>query len=141
MLDLAIGIEARNYGIRRNTDRHNLFDLLCIIMSISAAAGVLFFYISVRIQIINTGYEIQRLSSEEQLLVRTESNLVLEEETLKNPARIDTIARNELGMSPLHPGQIIPAGVRTEQPGAPVVAAINSPYRRANEAGKPSANN
>ena len=38
---------------------------------------------------------------------RAQANLVLEEETLKNPERIDSIARNELGMTTLRPNQLI----------------------------------
>lgn len=56
MNDLAGGIETRNYGINRRTDRRNLFELLCIMLSIAAMAGVVFCYIWVRIQIVNTGY-------------------------------------------------------------------------------------
>jgi len=40
-------------------------------------------------------------------LLRTQTRLILEEETLRNPERIDFIARNDLGMVPLRPNQFI----------------------------------
>jgi hypothetical protein len=65
------------------------------------------FYSWVRNQIISTGYQGQNLFTEEELLLRAEKRLVLEEEMLRNPERIDVIARNDLGMTPLHPRQLI----------------------------------
>ena len=141
MTDLAGGIEGRNYGIQRRTDRRSLFDLLCIILSIAAMAGVVFSYISVRIQIINVGYESQQLQAAEDALLRTQKNLILEEETLKDPGRIDVIARNELGMAPLRPYQVIPAGFRAEESRAPLALAMAGSSRRSNAPGKSSANN
>lgn len=141
MTDLAGSIETRNYGIKRRTDRRNLFDLLCITLSIAAMAGVLFGYIWVRIQIVNVGYESQRLQATEDALLRIQKNLVLEEETLKDPGRIDILARNELGMMPLRPYQVIPVGFRVEEPGTPIALAMASSSRRSSGPGKSPANN
>ena len=58
-------------------------------------------------RIIDTGYEIQDLFSQEESLLRTQRALILEEETLRNPERIDRIARDALGMAPLRPGYLI----------------------------------
>ena len=108
MTDLAGGIETRNYHIRRETDPHTLSQLLLTTLSLVMIAGALLFYSWVRSQIINIGYESQKLLMAEESLLRTRQNLILEEETLKNPERIDIIARNELGMIPLRPNQLIP---------------------------------
>jgi len=141
MTDLAGGIETRNYGIKRRTDSRNLFDLLCIVLSIAAMAGAVFFYTWVRIQTVNVGYESQRLQAKEEALLRTGTNLALEEETLKDPGRIDLIARSQLGMTPLRPHQIMPVGFRVEQPGAPVALAMAGSSRPSNGTGKPSSYN
>jgi len=138
MTDLAEGIESRNYAIEHRTDKRNLSDLLCIIFSIAAMAGVLFGYIWVRIEIVNVGYDSQRLQAAEDALIRIEKNLALEEETLKDPGRIDMLARNELGMTVLSPSQVIPVGFRAEEPGAPITLAMS---RRSGGPGKPPANN
>lgn len=107
MTDWADGIETRNYGIKNELDVHMLSELMRIVAALAVVAGALLFYSWIRSQIVNTGYESQRLFAEEESLLRTNQGLVLEKETLKNPERIDTIARNDLGMMPLHPYQII----------------------------------
>ncbi len=107
MTDWADGIEIRNYGIRNEIDAHMLSELMRIIVALAMVAGAFLFYSWIRSQIINTGYESQNLYAAEQSLLRAQKRLVLEEEILRNPERIDTIARNDLGMTPLRPNQLI----------------------------------
>jgi cell division protein FtsL len=107
MTDWADGIEIRNYGIKLEIDGRVFSESLRTILSLALVAGALVFYSWVRNQIISTGYQSQNLFTEEELLLRTEKRLMLEEEMLRNPGRIDTIARNDLGMTPLHPSQLI----------------------------------
>ena len=108
MTDWADRIEARNYGLKNELDVHMLSELLRILFAFALVAGALLFYSWVRNQIVNTGYESQDLFAAEESLLRVQEGLTLEEETLMNPERIDTIARNDLGMIPLHPSQLIP---------------------------------
>jgi cell division protein FtsL len=107
MTDWADGIETRNYGIKSEIDGGMLSELVRTIIPLAMIAGALLFYSWVRSQIVNTGYESQNLFTAEESLLRTQKRLILEEETLRNPERIDLIARNELGMTPLHPNQFI----------------------------------
>lgn len=107
MTDWAEGIETRNYGINSELDVHMLSELMRIIIALAVVAGALLFYSWIRSQIVNTGYESQTLFAEEESLLRIHQGLVLDKEVLRNPERIDTIARNELGMAPMHPYQII----------------------------------
>jgi cell division protein FtsL len=107
MMDWAEDIESRNYGIKRRTDRRNLADLLRIIGSLLMVGCVLLFYAWVRSQIVDIGYEEQRLQIQEKAALRDQANLILEEQTLKNPERIDGIARNELGMVRLNTNQLV----------------------------------
>jgi len=107
MTDWADGIETRNYGIRNEINVHMLSDLMCILFSLALVAGALLFYSWVRNQIVHTGYENQSLFAAEESLLRVQERLALEEETLCHPERIDIIARNDLGMAPLHPSQLI----------------------------------
>jgi cell division protein FtsL len=109
MTDWSSGIEIRNYGIRRVTDSRNLAGLLRMTLVLTVLAFVLVMYAWQRSQIIELGYQSQRLMELEETLLRVEKVLVLEVETLKDPARIDTIARDVLGMTPLRPHQLIPA--------------------------------
>src|SRR5512136_2197669 len=101
MTDWADGIETRNYGITNEIDVHMLSELMRIIVALAMVAGAFLFYSWIRSQIINTGYESQNLFAAEQSLLRAQNRLMLEEEILRNPERIDIIARNELGMTPL----------------------------------------
>jgi cell division protein FtsL len=107
MTDWADGIETRNYGIKSEIDGSMLSELVRTIIPLAMIAGALLFYSWVRSQIVNTGYESQNLFAAEESLLRTQKRLILEEETLRNPERIDLIARNELGMTPLRPNQFI----------------------------------
>jgi cell division protein FtsL len=52
------------------------------------------------------GYRIERLEREKTTLVEASRKLRLEEASLVDPLRIDSIARNSLGMTPLAPNQI-----------------------------------
>ena len=107
MTDWADGIETRNYGIKSEIDGSMFSDLIRTIVPLLMIAGALLFYSWVRSQIVNTGYESQSLFAEEESLLRTEKKLILEEETLSNPERVDLMARVGLGMTPLRPNQFI----------------------------------
>ena len=83
-----------------------LSELMRIIIALAMVAGALLFYSWIRSQIVNTGYESQSLFAVEESLLRVQKRLTLEEETLRNPERIDIIARNDLGMTPLRPESV-----------------------------------
>jgi cell division protein FtsL len=127
MTDWADGIETRNYGIKSEIDAGMLSELLRNIVPLALIAGALLFCAWVRSQIVYTGYESQRLFAAEQLLLRDQKNLRLEENTLINPKQIDLIARNELGMVPLRPNQfIVPQGQETERGLSNTLAMVDS---------------
>jgi cell division protein FtsL len=107
MTDWANGIETRNYGIKCVIDARILSDLVRTIVCLAMVAGALLFYLWVQSQITNIGYESQKLLVVEDSLRRTQKSLNLEEETLLRPENIDMIARNQLGMIPLSPTQLI----------------------------------
>ena len=107
MTDWADGIETRNYGIKSEIDGSMLSELIRMIVPLVMIAAALLFYSWVRSQIVNTGYESQSLFAVKESLLRTQTRLILEEETLRSPERIDLIARNDLGMVPLRPNQFI----------------------------------
>jgi cell division protein FtsL len=113
MTDWADGIETRNYGIKCVIDARILSELVRTIVCLAMVAGALLFYSWVRSQIINTGYESQKLFAEEESLLRIQNKLILEEETYRSPERIDIIARTYLGMIPLNPNQLIVPPLQT----------------------------
>lgn len=141
MRDWAEGIASRNYGIKRQTDRRHLADLLGITFSVLMIGGVLLFYAWIRSQIVEIGYEEQRLQAEEKAILRDQTNLVLEEETLKNPGRIDDIARNMLGMTLVRANQLVAPQTMDSQANGSTVLAMARPALGSAEARKPAATN
>jgi cell division protein FtsL len=118
MTDWADGIETRNYGIKNEIDASMLSELMRTIIPLAMIACALLFYSWVRSQIVNTGYESQSLSAAEKSQTSVQKWLMLEEATLTNPERIDSIARNELGMTTARPGQfILPPQQQEFEPG------------------------
>jgi cell division protein FtsL len=127
MTDWADGIEMRNYGIKCVIDRRMLSELVRIITSLAMIAGALLFYSWVRSHLVNTGYEGQKLYMVEESLLRVQKRLILEEETLRDPQRIDIIARNDLGMMPVRPNQLIVSqSQNTAQGSSDTMAMANS---------------
>ena len=110
MTDWSSGIETRNYSIRRVTDSHNLAGLLVMTLVLSVLAGVLIMYAWQRSQIVELGYQSQRLMELEQNLLRVERTLMLEAETLKDPARIDSDRQERPGDEPIAPAPDDPWG-------------------------------
>jgi cell division protein FtsL len=117
MTDWADSIEIRNNGIKCVIDSRVLSELMRTLVSLGLIAGAFFFYSWTRSQIVNTGYDTQTYFIEEQKLLDIQLNLIAEEETLTNPMRIDKIATRELGMTKLHPSQLILPPVRTRDAG------------------------
>jgi cell division protein FtsL len=74
-------------------------------------AGALLFCLWVRFRIMQAGYDREQLQEQRIELQRTLDVLVLEEETLKHPQRLEKIA-GDLGMTRVRLGQILPVGVR-----------------------------
>jgi cell division protein FtsL len=66
---------------------------------------------------VEDGYRLESLRIEKQKMLESNRKLRLEEASLGDPVRIDTIARNELGMTGLTPPQIVN--------GAPVPSATD----------------
>ena len=124
MIDWASGSEKRNYGIKRKTgiSVRELFWAFFLLLPIT---GSLIFHLWVRSQITDTGYKLQELSLLEESLTRTQEKLVFKEEKLQSPERIDFIARNRLGMTPLRPEQVL-------SPGTPFVPVDRSAMAMAN---------
>lgn len=126
-MDWAGGTEGRNHGISRTAERKQLRELLQIISPLVMMAGMLFFCLWTRSQIITIGYHSQQIASEEEALVRVQRRLVLEEQILNNPERLDAIARTDLGMIPLGVSQILPPVHSAADRGLQILALADLP--------------
>jgi len=140
MTDWSAGAETRNYRITHRTDARNLADLLMSMLCVLVIAGALFGYLWVRSHIVSTGYKIQQLKETEETLTRIRNLLILEEEMLKQPQRVDDIARNFLAMEPLQPNQLM-TGSRAFQAGRPAALALVNADRARVQPRRTSANN
>ena len=98
MLDFAVGIEAKNYGLRKTSDLRTLLDSLKILFPLVVIAGALSFHIWVRSQTIQFGYEYQQLNNQQEDLLNLQKILVLEEQTLKDPKTLEILAMGDLNM-------------------------------------------
>jgi cell division protein FtsB len=141
MLDLAAGIEARNYGLRTSGDPRSVLEYLKVIWPLFVIAGALAFHVWVHSQSIQVGYWSQELNAQERELSQAGQQLMLQQRTLEDPKWLEAIARRSLGMITLRPNQIIPAPPsmnwdtsKSETPGS---GRLLRPF----EPGKPSAFN
>jgi cell division protein FtsL len=101
-------------------------DLLLTTLSFLVIGAALLFCLWVRSHITQMGYEIQRLQEQQAALERTKSALVVQEQTLKYPERLDQIARDELGMSPVRLSQMLPPGIPDAGGGGATTLALAS---------------
>lgn len=69
--------------------------------------GGFFLYLSVRVEILQTGYQISEALAEKERLTQDNNALRVERSALMTTARIEKIARGELGMITPHTKQII----------------------------------
>ena len=67
--------------------------------------GSLIFVVWSRIQVTQLGYQISQASNKQTQLLQINNQLKIEEASLKSPARIESIARNELGLINPEPKQ------------------------------------
>lgn len=65
----------------------------------------LIFLVWSRIQVTQLGYQISQASHEQEQLFKKNSELKIEEASLKTPSRIEDIAKNRLGLINPEPNQ------------------------------------
>jgi len=82
----------------------NGFLALCIIVALIAGS---LFYVWSRVLVINLGYDLSEVMDRHWKLVQDNKKLQIEIALLKSLARVERIARDELGMEKPLPGQII----------------------------------
>ncbi|MBX5483617.1 MAG: cell division protein FtsL [Myxococcaceae bacterium] len=84
--------------------------LLC---GLFAAVGII--HVSSRVLVVRVGYQLSALQLESRTLARENDRLKLELATLKSPARLERVAREELGMAPPTAAQVIPLRASPER--------------------------
>ena len=91
----------------------------------SCAMAVLFLLVMVyawqHFSAVEYGYRIEALKVQRDSLVETNRALRLEEASLSDPERIDTLAR-QMGLETPHAGQVVRIEPSAKDPGVPVMA-------------------
>lgn len=77
-----------------------------LVVGLLLLLGVLF-YVWQHIQVVRTGYEIERLRQERAALVQRNREMTLEIGQLTSLRRVEEVARKRLGMVRPGPGQVI----------------------------------
>jgi cell division protein FtsL len=99
-----------------------LMQLLPAVFLFSLFAGVGILHVTSRVLVVDMGYRLSRAEAEARGLTRENDRLKLELATLKNPARLETLAREKLGMS-MPSGPLVISLPRTAPEGRPVRVA------------------
>jgi cell division protein FtsL len=89
----------------RKKKKLNLFILFTVLMVFFIGGSL--FYVWLRIQVIQLGYEISNALKEERALIEANKKLRLEIATLKSYGRIEKFAVEELKMAKPKPEQVI----------------------------------
>jgi cell division protein FtsL len=76
-----------------------LLHLLPAVFLFALFAGVGILHVTSRVLVVDMGYRLSKAQAEERALTRENDRLKLELATLKNPARLEKLAREKLGMS------------------------------------------
>lgn len=89
-----------NTYLVRERDRRRTRELLLVLLMAGSLGGALVVYIGIHLQVLKTGYRIERLEREVTALDRKERELRLEAAYLSNPSLVESRATRELGMQP-----------------------------------------
>jgi len=96
-----------NSRLVRVLDPHSKWDLLKMLAGGLFGLVIAFGYIVPYLGMLRTGYRIEELKKEHETLVDQSRVLQVEEAGLRDPRRIDEIARTRLGMSKPSPLQVV----------------------------------
>jgi cell division protein FtsL len=140
MVDLAPGMEARNYGLKKAPNSRNLWESLKILFPFMMIAGALSFYIWLYSETLLIGYQTQQFNEEKDDALQIQQQLILEEQTLISPERLDLIARSDLGMVPLKANQLIILPAMDQDAGSPNALALGIPFRLPDSSNTPALN-
>ena len=94
-----------------------------VVASLVAAVGIL--HVAARTEVVDTGYTLSHLESENRSLLLENGRLRLELGTLKRSERLEKLARESLGMAPPAPGAV--SVLSQPVPGPVQRAALNRP--------------
>lgn len=98
-----------NTRLARTASPSRVRDLFRVCAFGTALAVCLLSYAWQHFECIQLRYQVEQLDSQHAKSVQLNQQLQLEVAALRSPARVDAIARNQLGLSVPVPGQVAPA--------------------------------
>jgi cell division protein FtsL len=102
---MSVVVEARNKGgVALSVI---LLEILPAALVVLLLAGVGVVHVTGRVMVVKMGYELSRLDAAASALTRENDQLRLELATLKSPARLEGIARKQLGLVPPTAGTVV----------------------------------
>jgi len=128
MIDWVYGSEHRNYGIKKKKNIISAKELIISLLILIPLTGTIVFHLWVRSEVTDTGYKIRELSQREDTLLRMREKLIIKEEVLQSPDRIDRIARVLLEMEPLRPEQVLAPQIPYNPADRSILAMAGSNY-------------
>jgi cell division protein FtsL len=96
--------------------------ILVLVFSFVALVSAGLAHVGMRMKVVRLGYEIGELSRERRALDEEHRRLQLERTLLRDPARIERLARDKLGMRRPEPAQL-----RVARPGTRELAQVTAP--------------
>jgi len=84
--------------------------------AVLAILALLLLYVSERIGVVKTGYDIEKLKTQRVKLERERDELRVKLSSLTAPERIAKVATETLGMVPPKPGQVVLVRVESQTP-------------------------
>jgi cell division protein FtsL len=92
-------------GKRRGPGWRRLRTIVVGSFIVTIAVGCALFYVWTRLQVVTWGYKLARATQRQAQLRQTNRELRIEAASLRSPGRIETIARQELGLEFSKPEQ------------------------------------
>ncbi len=89
-----------NAYLVRERDRKRVRELLLVLVAVGALGIGLLSYTWIHLEVLSTGYKIDKLEKQLREMTRTERELSLEAAYLASPQKIEERARQELGLEP-----------------------------------------
>jgi cell division protein FtsL len=86
--------------------------LLLWTVAVLATAAAFVAHLSLRLETVRLGYEVGQARREQRLLIEQRRLLSIEAATLRNPERVEAVARGMLAMDVPDSARIVPIGSR-----------------------------
>ena len=91
----------------KSTSKRSYKTALSLFVVVTIFISILIFFVWSRLQITHLGYQLSQANSTQQKLLKLNKQMKLEVASLKSLARIENIAKNQLGLINPEPHQVV----------------------------------